>query len=202
LVVAAVALTAAGSAFGASEQHPTRVHASKANSQTYTDPTGDSGNAPDVTNVTVSNDDNGQIKFAITLANRTALSSSDGLLINMDTNGNFSDGLGGADYGVVVASSGGALLSLAGGNPTPVTPTQPFATSFATGVVTASVNKADIGNPTQLTFYIAATGDSGATFGDFAPDTGGWTYQVTIAPPVPTVASFAPAGGSVGTTVE
>ena len=69
-----------------------------ANSQTFTDPTGDSGNAPDVTTVTASNDDNGQITFAISLANRTALSDSDLAIVQLDTDGNLSDGFGGADY--------------------------------------------------------------------------------------------------------
>jgi hypothetical protein len=194
-LVAAVALTAAGAAYGAG-QRPTVAHAAKANSQAFTDATGDSGNAPDVTNVTVSNDDNGQITFAITLANRTALGSQDVGIVLLDTNAD-----GAPEFVFGFTSDGSTMFSVSGSTLTPIAPAS-FSGSFANGVQTLSVNKADIGNATQINLAIGTSGDGGTTVGDNAPDSGAWSYQVVIAPPVPTVASFTPAGGSVGTTVD
>jgi len=193
--VAAVALTAWPAIAIASPQHGSQLHVVKANSQTFTDPTGDSGNAPDVTNVTVSNDDKGQITFAISLPNRTSLAGSDVLLVGLDTNGNSSDGIAGADYVVGVVGPLGGLFSATGGNLSPITPTSPFSATFANGVQTISLNKADIGNPTQLSLYIASSGDGGNTIGDLAPDSGsGWTYQVTIATSSGPTGSTGPTG--------
>lgn len=180
----------------ASGQHAAKVGAVRANSQTFTDATGDSGNAPDVTNVTVSNDDNGQITFAITLANRTALSDQDVGIVLLDTNGD-----GAPDFVLGFANGSSSIFSVSGSNLTLITPAS-FSGSFANGVQTLSVNKADIGNATQFNFAIGTSGDQGSTVGDTAPDSGTWNYQVTIAPPVPTVASFAPASGATGTTVD
>ena len=180
----------------ASGQHAAKLRVVSANSQTFTDPTGDSGNAPDVTTVTVSNDDNGQVTFAITLANRTALSDQDVGLVLLDTNGD-----GSPEFAFGFFNGVSAIFSASGSSLTPITPAS-FSGSFANGVQTLSVNKADIGNPTQINFAIATSGDQGASVGETAPDSGAWNYQVIIAPPVPTVASFAPAGGPVGTTVD
>lgn len=180
----------------ASGQHAAKLRAVNANSTTFTDATGDSGNAPDVTNVTVSNDDNGQITFAISLPNRPALTDQDLGLVLLDTNGD-----GSPEFAFGFANGGSGIFSASGGSLTPITPAS-FSGSFANGVQTLSVNKSDIGNPTQIGFAIGTSGDQGATVGDSAPDSGTWTYQVMIAPPVPTVASFAPAGGAVGATVD
>lgn len=180
----------------ASAQHAAKPRVASANSQTFTDPTGDSGNAPDVTNVTVSNDDNGQVTFAITFANRPALTDQDLGIVLLDTNGD-----GSPEYAFGIANGTSGIFSASGTTLTPISPAS-FSGSFANGVQTLSVNTADIGNPAQISFVIGMSGDQGSTIGDFAPDNGVWSYQVIIAPPAPAVASFAPAGGPVGTAVD
>lgn len=167
----------------ASAGHVARVGAVHANSTTYTDPTGDAtNNAPDVTTVTVSNDDNGQITFAITLANRTALTANQDLgIVQLDTDSNLADGLGGADYVVGFASGVTALFNTSSGTLSPAFPAS-FSGSFSNGVETFSVNTADIGNPTQINFVVSTSGDGGATTGDRAPDTYVWNYQILITP--------------------
>jgi hypothetical protein len=186
LAVAAVAVAAIvwPAAALSSPQHGKQIHVRAANSQTFTDPTGDGGNAPDVTTVTVSNDDNGQITFVTTLANRPSLTDSDFVALSLDTDGNASDGIGGADYLVGFVNGGAALFSAAGGSLAPASAPS-FSSSFANGVETISINKSDIGNPTQINFVIGSSGDNVTTIPEFAPDSGVWNYQVTIAPPPP-----------------
>ena len=175
----------------ASSQGADHTRAVSANSQTFTDPTGDSGNAPDVTTVVVSNDDNGQVTFVITLANRPVLTDQDFLSIFADTNGNPSDGAAGADFLIGISNTGAALFSAVGGTLTPVSAAS-FSGSFANGVQTVSVNKADIGNPTQINFQILSSGDNVTSVPEFAPDGGTWSYQVAIATPVGPTGSTGP----------
>ena len=178
--VAVVALAAAGSALAAAPRHATQVYAVTANSQAFTDTTGDATDgAPDVSTVTVSNDDNGQVTFAMTLANRTALTDQDFILAQLDTDGNLSDGLGGADYLGGFVNGSGAIFSGAGGNLVQIAPAS-FSSSFANGVQTFSVNRADIGNPAQIALVISTSGDGATTIGERAPDDSVWNYAVTV----------------------
>lgn len=152
------------------------------NSQTFTDPTGDSANAPDVSTVTVSNDDAGQITFAITLPNRPALTGSDFMAIDMDTDGDLTNGSDGKDYFVAMDGDGVRIYNLAGNGFEPL-PTTSFSSSFANGVQTVSINASAIGNTKQISSRVWT--DNGFTFPEDAPDTGLWVYQVTIGPPPP-----------------
>ena len=78
--------------------------ASRSNSQTFTDPIGDSGNAPDVTTVTVSNDDTGLITFRVVVPNRAQLADPDGVFVLLNTDGSLSNGMSGFDYVVVAVT--------------------------------------------------------------------------------------------------
>jgi hypothetical protein len=169
----------------AAPQHANQSRVVTANSQTYTDPTGDSGNAPDVTSVTASNDNAGQVTFAIGIGNRTSLAATDILAVRMDTDQNSADGLNGADYQIAALSSQALLFSATGGTLNTFTPAHTFSASFANGVETISVNAADIGSPKQINFSIGGSGDTAATFAESAPDSGTWNYQVIGAPPPP-----------------
>ena len=86
-----------------------------ANSAGYADPTGDSGNAPDVATLNVSNDDAGVISFKIGIANRTAWGSQDLVQVTLDTDGNATNGHNGWDYGILVTPVGEILFSAATG---------------------------------------------------------------------------------------
>jgi hypothetical protein len=172
----------------ASSQRAHHARSVAAGSQTYTDPAGDSGNAPDVTNVTVSNDDNGQLTFAITLPNRAAFTAADFMSLDMDTNGNLSDGVFGADYSIGIDQNGVLLFSDAAGAITPLT-AQTLTSSFANTVETISINRSEIGNPSQINFSLTGSGDNVTTLGEFAPDSGVWNYQIAIATTGPTGAT-------------
>jgi hypothetical protein len=160
------------------------------NSAGFADPAGDSGNAPDITAVNVSNDDSGTITFRVTIANRPSLSLADLVLLVMDTDANPSNGIHGFDYLIGVAG-GNIPLFFNGASGTPQrSQASSLQASYTGGVLTISVNRADIGNPTgPIYFYLAGSGDGGATTGDDAPDgTAVWSYQMIIsaAPPATT----------------
>jgi hypothetical protein len=83
------------------------------NFQVYNDAAGDSGNAPDVTRVTVLNTSAGDVGFHFTFANRpaTGLGGEDLLVVGLDTdrNGRTGDPTG-CEYVVVLDALEGAVL--------------------------------------------------------------------------------------------
>src|SRR5437773_8906982 len=68
-----------------------------ANPATYTDPAGDSGTAPDITGVVVSNDAKNQITFRVNVA-QLVVPSDNRVLIAIDSDQNASTGAVGIDY--------------------------------------------------------------------------------------------------------
>jgi hypothetical protein len=166
-----------------------QVGVAEANSQTFTDPAGDSVNAPDVTTTTASNDDSGKITLAVSLPNRPSLSDADFVSLDVDTDGDLTDGFLGADYQVAITNTGATLYHATSSNGTilisPIS-VPSFNASFGDGVETISVNKADVGDPAQIGIQLATSGDNVDTLPEFAPDSGWWSYQIVIAPAGPT----------------
>jgi Tol biopolymer transport system component len=160
----------------------------RSNAQTFADPAEDSGNAPDITTVTVSNDGSGTITFQVTVPNRSALASGDQIVIGVDADRNQATGSsGGLDYAIELGASGATLLCLGGSNPVAATaPT--LSSSFTAGVLAVAIHRSDLNETSGFDFKIASTGDGGATVGDEAPNSGGfWSYQLTgvaNAPPI------------------
>ena len=184
LLAAAVGLAAVGLAGSAGG-------ATRANSAGFSDPVGDSGNAPDIAAVNASNDDTGKLTFQITIANRPQLAPADLVLVLMDTDGNPSNGTGGADFVAAVTAEGSMLLSSAGGNLARANAPS-FSGSYTAGVSTLTLDAHDIGNPGAITLVAGASGDDGATVGDLA---GPWSYQVIVSsttPPAATPPAAAP----------
>ena len=168
-------------------------------SMTFTDPTGDSQAAPDVTAVVINGDaTTGTITFAVTV---TGLDppGADGLTRNvtvfLDTDKNGSTG----------SSSGSEFALTAGTDPTdrwwdmdrwdgsawqsmPETPTMRFSRSG--DVLNWTANKSDLGGTSGFAFYVStSTRDSGgnASGQDAAPDSGPgqWTYDLSAAATTP-----------------
>jgi hypothetical protein len=180
LLVACVAWPAASAA---------SPQAVSANSTTFTDPTGDSANAPDVTTTTVSNDDSGKITLAVSFSNRASLTDADSVSLSIDTDGNLTDGFFGADYQVFFTNTRATLYSATSSNGiiliSPIS-VPSFNASFADGVETISVNKADVGDPAQISIQLLTSGDNVDTVPEFAPDSGWWSYEIVITPSGPT----------------
>lgn len=95
-VLAAVLAVVPSAAFGKTS------HAA-ANSQTYTDSTGEDPNAPDITTIAVSNDDSGLITFKINISNRPQITPDMTVLLFLDTDQKATTGdtsTLGADYAI------------------------------------------------------------------------------------------------------
>src|SRR5918912_4338550 len=62
--------------------------AAAANSGSFLDPAGDAASAPDITGVAVSSDDAGIVTVKVSVANRSALASSEEVDVGIDTDQN------------------------------------------------------------------------------------------------------------------
>jgi len=174
------------------------------NSKGFTDPSGDSELAPDITSVAVSNDDEGTLTFRVTVPNRDTWAPDDFLGVYLNTDGNISTGCAnthGGDYTLAFLGKAATLanyfvlMHCKGGH----FDTRTLQASFkgtldlAGHALTFSVNRRDIGSPKRLSLFLISTSQD-AKYLDVAPDTGDWAYDV-IAPPAPTYQdSFAKSG--------
>jgi hypothetical protein len=166
-----------------------------AGSASFSDPTGDAGVAPDIKDVTVSNDDEGLITFRMTVPNRSSLGPDDVLAVPLGTddpdlsNGLRSDGM---NFILVLEETGASLLVWDGEEMVTVDPAPGSVTgSFANGVGVVTVLQEDLAPgfpdmsvPIELNFYalgIAFTG-SEILAQDDAPDgEGTWKYRLAEA---------------------
>ena len=133
------------------------------NSTTYQDSTGESANAPDITTVTLSNDDTRMITFRIAIPNRQQFSQDMELDVFVDTDNNATTGdaefVPGADYVIQYYRGEAALFKWDGtdftrsfGNPPAVT----LSTSYAGGVATIRISADELGNTKVLRALIFA----------------------------------------------
>jgi hypothetical protein len=164
----------------------------KAGSSSFTDPTGDAGVAPDITSVTVSNDDHGLITFRVTVPNRSSLGPDDAIAVPLGTddpdlvNGWRSDGV---NFVLVLEASGPSLLAWDGVELVTLDPPPGSLTgSFGSGVGTVGVLQEDLAPgfpdmsvPIELTFYtlgIAFTGNDVLAQDDAPDGDGAWRYRL------------------------
>ena len=133
--------------------------------ETFDDPVGDApAAAPDITSVTVANDDHGLITFRIAVANRSELGPDDAIAVPFATDdvGRFGVREDGANFILVLDGTSGPLLLRWNGDdmvdaaPRPASLTG----SFAGGVATLTVGQEDLAPgfpdlslPVQLQFY-------------------------------------------------
>jgi hypothetical protein len=160
----------------------------------FADTAGDGGIAPDVTGVSVSNDDQGLVTFRITVANRTALGPDDviGIPIATDDPSVLKGRRGGdgATFVLALDARGAFLLAWNGVEMADVNPAPNAVTgSFADGVGTITVRQEDLAPgfpdmsvPVGLDFYVLGIAFSGndVLAQDEAPDgTGLWNYKLS-----------------------
>ena len=163
-----------------------------ANSQTFNDSVGEDAAAPDITTVTVSNDDAGLITFQIAIPNRPTLTQDMFLLVFLDTDQNASTGSPdflGAEY-VIELDPGVVTLFKWDGTNFVQAPSQTSLTFAYSSGATIHISAADLGKPKAVNFGVFAV--SGVTFDasgnpvfdaihrDNAPDLGHgfYSYQV------------------------
>ena len=166
---------------------------------TFTDPAGDAtGGATDITGVSVSNDLDGNITISLT-TNRSVFTSDDFAVIVLNTDKNASTGVGGADYAIVVDASSAVLLKATG---TTFTRDTPQTTLHATNNnMTVTINRSDLGGTTGFLFLVSSGLDSNDAAADDAPDSGAYTYDLSLKPVLNTLAAhFSPAKPKAGKT--
>ncbi|MDQ3672055.1 MAG: hypothetical protein M3364_06415 [Actinomycetota bacterium] len=156
LAVAAViaALPTAAGALPSGTQASSYV---AANSATFQDSTGEDPLAPDITSLTVSNDDAGIVSFRINVPNRPTLGQDMLIVLFVDTDANDATGsqdLPGVDYVIEVARGEANLFKWDGtdftrrfGDPSALT----LSFSYQAGV-TIRISAAELGNTTKLEF--------------------------------------------------
>lgn len=145
------------------------------------DPQGDAiGSAPDITTTVVSNDDAGNIRFRINLANQIHLARDSSLYLYIDADRDPTTGsasVQGADYMLEVDGSLGAYALSRWSEPLwqPVAPA-PGRVNDWSGL-TITLNKLDLGGTTAFNFFVRTESGS-ANRADVAPTTGTWAYAL------------------------
>jgi hypothetical protein len=204
-VLSAGVLTAALLVFGSTASSAAPLRALSATAD-FADGAGDSAAAPDVTAVTISNDDQGLISFRITIPNRTALGPNDAIGIPIATDDPNAirgrrDG-DGATFVLGLDGQSAFLLAWNGVEMAEVNPRPPSVTgSFSAGVATITVRQEDLAPgfpdmsvPVALNFYVLGIAFNGSDVlaQDEAPD-GSALWSFRLGEPVRLiVTSFAP----------
>lgn len=159
--------------------------AAAANTGSFTDPAGDSGSAPDVTGVALSNDDGGLVTVKVTLGNRGTLGSGDGVGVGIDSDQNPDTGtvFYGTEYELDLEGSSTKFYRAAANGfyeeaPLPAS----VQASFSGGVVTVTFKPSDLGITTGFNVYAVAF-DSSAI--DLSPDIRAVNYQLVNGTPPP-----------------
>ncbi len=168
-----------------------------ANSKEFTDPTGDADGdqAPDITSVAVSNDDEGTLTVRVTVPNRDTWAPDDFLGVYLNTDGSTATGCAnthGGDYTLVFLGKAATLTNFfmllhCKGKEFDTSTLQGSFTGtldLAAHALTFTVNRRDIGSPKRISMFLISTSQD-AKYLDVAPDSGDWAYDV-IAPPAPT----------------
>jgi hypothetical protein len=164
---------------------------------TFTDPAGDPvGGAADITQLVVSNDAAGTVSFTLT-TNRSVFSSDDFVAIVLDTDKNTGTGPSGVDYAIVVDAKGATLLRWNGATFDPTTAQTTLRAS--NNNMTVTINRSELGATKGFTFAAFSGLDSNNAADDSAPDSGGWVYDLALAPELDTLAArFSPAKPRAG----
>jgi hypothetical protein len=180
LLAAVVAVPAIGQAVST---------APASNSTSYVDSTGEDVAAPDITGVTVSNDDAGVITFRIAVSNRPVLAQDMLFLVYIDT----AQGAGdpdafGADYAIQLEPAGLALFKWNGSTYTFASSSASF--TYATSGPTIRLGASDLMGAKKINFVVLAVSgitvdvngepDYGNVHTDAAPDRGHGTYSYAV----------------------
>ncbi len=185
---------------GALPQSGAAPAAATANTETFTDSTGETAGAPDITTIVVSNTDVGMLSFKINVPNRPTLGQDMLALLFVDSDANPATGgvdFGGAEYVIELFRGEAQLYKWDGtdftrrfGDPPSVTMTFSYQ-----GGVTFRISTTELGNTKKLSFFTII--ESGITFdpvtgdpdftnavGDVAPGGGNlYPYTVIVAKP-------------------
>ena len=147
----------------------------------YTDPGGDSGAAPDITAVTAANDAGGNLTFTVRTS-QAVLAADAQVEIVFDIDQNTQTGDHGVEAAFIIWSGGWEFLKWNGTDF--VNANAPSANgSYANGVATFKVSKADLGGVERFTYWADSyqfDASDNVTASDTAPDgNAAWGYVFT-----------------------
>ena len=156
-----------------------------ANSRSFSDAGGDAVNSPDLTAVSISNDDAGIVTVKLTLGNRPSLGPNDGVAIGLDTDQNPDTGsvFYGAEWELDLEGTAATVYQAASnGSYTQVPAPASYTASYTGGVATLTFKTSDFGITSG--FNVHALGFDNAWL-DSAPDFHTVNYQLvsTTTPP-------------------
>ncbi len=155
---------------------------------TFSDPSGDTSGAPDITTVVVSDESAGRITFRISFANQPELAADSQLNVWLDTDLSDATGSQGLDYLIVVvgASRQFDVARWNGSDWDYSVPSSTVSVSFRDGV-TISVGRSELGGTSGFNFLVGGVqGVSGQAGNiDYGPDSGRWSYRLSAPPPPP-----------------
>jgi hypothetical protein len=175
---------------------------SASNSKSFVDSTGEDVAAPDITGITVSNDDAGVITFRIAVSNRPALAQDMLFLVYVDTAQRAGDpDAFGADYAIQLEPAGVALFEWNGSTYTFASSSASF--TYAASGPTIRLGASDLAGTKKINFVVLAVSgitvdvngeaDFSNVHTDAAPDRGHGTYSYAVL----TTFSLEPAGFSL-----
>lgn len=150
----------------------------------YTDPTGDAGSAPDISTISLTNDDHGRYTLTVGFATPYTASANVSIFVDSDKNSATGDpATAGADYLLIDDYSTHTFALLSWQNNT-----WADASDATMGVVVANdnksvtftINKSDLGNSTGFNFFVLSSdGSFDAGHTDDAPSGAGlFTYDL------------------------
>lgn len=151
----------------------------------FTDPTGDSGNAPDITEVSVGNDVvAGPVVIWVDTPNRTSFGSTDRVVVFLDADLNPSTGAAdyaGTEYGIARIGVAHALFRWDGADWAQV-PAPTLSTAFYNSqkALRVSIHPNDLGGIRAFNYY-AFSGIADQS-GDYAPNSGLGSYSLISGP--------------------
>jgi hypothetical protein len=144
----------------------------------YTDPSGDSGTAGDITSVTVTGDKpSGQLVFRISGTN-IASSETSPIILEIDSDANPLTGdltLNGSDYEFDVDNTSYGFFHW-NGSDWVATPDLSVQVLIGTGQILISVNRSELGNTSIFNFFNLSINVTDLVF-DGAPDRGAFNYS-------------------------
>ena len=131
---------------------------SESNTQTYQDSTGEDAAAPDITTVTVSNDDAGTISFQINIANRPALTPDMliDILVDSDNNPATGEPNSGADYAIELVAGAVDLFRWNGSDFVSGAPQSSLIFSYTPAGPVIRVSALELGKTKAFAFSIDA----------------------------------------------
>lgn len=204
-LVSAFALTLAVAAGGAG------ASTQRLSDQSYTDPAGDSGPAPDITTVSVSNTEDGTTTFKIGIGNYTSsfpqfpTALMSWVTVHLDLDKNAATGDLGSEAQILLDEHATVTFERWNGTELAEVSQPQLTASFANGTVTFTIARSELLDTKGFAFSVFSAfvpGSGGIVSWDTAPDgLPDWTYDLVLpAPPAPTPSAYKPVIGAPVTT--